>query len=227
MRQALWLLISLDKELWTIVGRSLLVSGLAVSAAGLIGIPLGAVAAVARQTKWLRSIMVAVNAFMGLPPVVVGLVVYLLLTRRGPLGEWQLLFTVPAMVLVQFILALPIVTGLSYSAVRSVDSGIRDAARTLGATPVQEVVAVLREAHSGILVAVAAGLGRVTAEVGAVMLVGGNIAERTRVMTTAIVLETRKGNFALALGLGVVLVLISLTLNIIISALGSRGGVHE
>lgn len=219
---ALKLLFSFDPYLWGIVGRSIHVSLLAITLAGLLAVPLGAVLGLMSKNRALRAFIVINNALMGLPPVVAGLVVYIILSRQGPLGSWQLLFTVTAMVIVQVVLAFPIILGLSHSAVQAVHPGIREAAKTLGASPRQQVLAVMREARSGLLVAVAAGLGRVLAEVGAVMLVGGNIAGRTRVMTTAIVLETRQGNFGLAMGLGLVLILLSLGLNMLINALGEK-----
>jgi tungstate transport system permease protein len=220
---ALKLLFNLDPHLWGIVGRSLQVSLLAIALAACLAVPLGAVLGLIRENRFLKGFIVFNNALMGLPPVVAGLVVYILLSRQGPLGSWQLLFTVTAMVIVQVVLAFPIILGLSLSAVQAVPPGIREAAKTLGASPREQVLAVMREAKGGLLVAIAAGLGRVLAEVGAVMLVGGNIAGRTRVMTTAIVLETRQGNFGLAMGLGLILILLSVGLNMLINALGGKG----
>ena len=221
--EAFRMLAGFDPELWDIIGRSLLVSVLAVSMAGVVAIPAGAVLGLARQTRFTVLIISTANALMGLPPVVAGLLIYMILTRNGPLGQYQLLFTVTAMVIVQLVLALPIIFSLTNSAVRAVDPGITDAARTLGASKVKAALAVLREARGGLVTAIAAGLGRVLAEVGAVMLVGGNIAGRTRVMTTAIMLETRQGNFEMALGLGLVLIIISLGLNFLIGTLSRQG----
>jgi tungstate transport system permease protein len=150
---------------------------------------------------------------MGLPPVVVGLFVYLLLSRSGPLGFMALLYTPVAMIVAQTILSFPIVTSLSHSAIVSVDPIIRQASMTLGATPFQTSLTVIREARYGIISALIAALGRVMAEVGAILIVGGNIAGFTRVMTTTIALETDKGNFELALALGIILLLISLAIN--------------
>ena len=222
--EAFRMLAGFDPELWDIVGRSLLVSVLAVGIAGIVAIPAGAVLGLARDTRLNRTIISTANALMGLPPVVAGLLIYMVLTRNGPLGEYQLLFTVTAMVIVQLVLALPIILSLTSSAVRAVDPGVSDAARTLGASRVQSALAVLREARSGLVTAVAAGLGRVLAEVGAVMLVGGNIAGRTRVMTTAIMLETRQGNFEMALGLGMILIILSLGLNFLMGTLSRQQG---
>jgi tungstate transport system permease protein len=146
--------------------------------------------------------------------VVAGLFLYLFLSRSGPLGSLGLLYTPTAMVVVQAILACPIVASLSHAAIVRVDPVIRQAAITLGATPLQEVVTVIREARYGIMAGVMAGLGRVMAEVGAVIIVGGNIAGYTRVMTTTIALETDKGDFELAIALGIILLLIALGINL-------------
>jgi tungstate transport system permease protein len=162
---------------------------------------------------------------MGLPPVVVGLFVYLLLSRKGPLGFMGLLYSPTAMIVAQTILALPIVTALCHSAIRNVDPIIRQAARTLGATSGQETLAVIREARYGILSAVIAAFGRVMAEVGAILIVGGNIAGYTRVMTTTIALETDKGNFELALALGIILLTISFVINAALHGVQKRGSV--
>ena len=160
---------------------------------------------------------------MGLPPVVVGLFVYLLLSRSGPLGFFSLLYTPIAMVIAQSILAFPIVTSLSHSAIVSVDPIIKQAAATLGATPFQVSLTVIREARYGIMSGVIAAFGRVMAEVGAILIVGGNIAGYTRVMTTTIALETDKGNFELALALGVILLTISLTINSVLRLIQKKG----
>jgi tungstate transport system permease protein len=172
----------------------------------------------------LRGLLIsALNAFMGLPPVVVGLFVYLLFSRSGPLGFFGLLYTPSAMIIAQTILAFPIVASLSHSAIVSVDPIIRQASLSLGATSFQVSLAVINEARYGILSAVIAGFGRVMAEVGAILIVGGNIAGHTRVMTTTIALETDKGNFELALALGIILLVISLGINVLIHVVQKRG----
>ena len=160
---------------------------------------------------------------MGLPPVVVGLFLYLILSRSGPLGFMGLLYTPWAMVLAQTILAFPIVASLCHAAIVGVNPLIREAARTLGATPIQVSIAVIREARFGILSGIIAALGRVLAEVGAILMVGGNIAGYTRVMTTTIALETDKGNFELALALGIILLSISLLINFALRLIQKRG----
>lgn len=191
-----------DKELLSIVTLSLEVSLLAIALATLIGVPLGV--CLGRCRFPLKSLVVsAANTLMGLPPVVVGLVLYLILSRRGVLGFLSLLYTPAAMVLAQWLLALPIVVALSHSAVAGVDPVIAQAARALGASPFQTSMAVVREARYALSSAVIAAFGRVTAEVGAVFMVGGNIAGHTRVMTTAIAMEVDKGGFELALSLGI------------------------
>ena len=192
---------------------SLKVSGLALVLATLLGIPLAAWLGLKRFPG--RDLIInLLNTFMGLPPVVVGLFVYLLLSRKGPFGFLGLLYSPSAMVLAQTILAFPIVSALCHSAIVNVPPMIRQAARTLGATPSQEAVLVVREARYGIMAGIIAGFGRVMAEVGAILMVGGNIAGYTRVMTTTIALETDKGDFELAIALGIILLLISLAINV-------------
>lgn len=199
-------------ELWQIVALSLAVSLSAVALASLCGLPLGAVIAVGRFPG-RHAVIVLLNALMGLPPVVVGLLVYLLLSRAGPLGELGLLFTPGAMVIAQTILILPIVAALCRQAVDDAFREYEEQLRSLGVSRGRAALTVLWDIRFSLLTAVLAGLGRALAEVGAVMIVGGNIDGVTRVMTTAIALETSKGDLPLALGLGVVLVVVVLVLN--------------
>ena len=207
------LILTINPELLRIILLSLQVSGSALVIATVLGLPLGA--ALAWRRVPLRGLVISlINTGMGLPPVVAGLFLYLFLSRSGPLGSLGLLYTPTAMVVVQAILACPIVASLSHAAIVRVDPVIRQAAITLGATPLQEVVTVIREARYGIMAGVMAGLGRVMAEVGAVIIVGGNIAGYTRVMTTTIALETDKGDFELAIALGIILLLIALGINL-------------
>jgi len=209
---ALRLVTTFDPELVRIIALSLEVSGLALTFATVLGVPFGALLALKRFP--LRSLMLTLlNTGMGLPPVVVGLFLYLILSRSGPLGFMALLYTPSAMIIAQTILAFPIVASLSHAAIVGVDPIIRTASQTLGATPRQEAVTMVLEARYGILAAVIAAFGRVSAEVGAVLMVGGNIANYTRVMTTTIALETDKGNFDLGIALGVVLLTLSLLVN--------------
>ena len=222
--QAFKLIFHLDQTLFGIIFLSLKVSGSALLMATAIGLPAGALLGLKRFPG--RDLAISgTNTLMGLPPVVVGLIVYLLLSRKGPLGFMGLLYSPTAMVVAQTILALPIVTALCHSAIVNVDPVIRLSARTLGATPGQETIAVIREARYGILSAVIAAFGRVMAEVGSILIVGGNIAGYTRVMTTTIALETDKGNFELALALGIILLAISFVINALLHGVQKRGSV--
>jgi tungstate transport system permease protein len=209
------LVTAFDTELWPIVWLSLRVAGTALVLSALAGIPLGAWLGLARFTG-KRLLTVLIYTGMGLPPVVVGLAVYLLLSRTGPLGGLDWLFTPQAMVLAQTIIALPLIAGLTTAAVGSVPAELFLQVRSLGASPWQARWTVLREARTGVVVAVAAGFGRVMSEVGAALLVGGNIEGHTRVLTTAIVLETSKGQFALALALGGWLLTLTLLVNLFV-----------
>jgi len=207
------LIITLNPELLGIIWLSLKVSGAALALATLLGVPVGAFLALRRVP--LKGLVVSLlNTGMGFPPVAAGLFLYLLLSRSGPLGFLGLLYTPGAMVIAQCLLAFPIVASLALAAIVNVDPVIRQAAVTLGATPLQETITVIREARYAIMAGLMAGLGRVMAEVGAIIIVGGNIAGYTRVMTTTIALETDKGNFELAIALGVILLAISLTITL-------------
>jgi tungstate transport system permease protein len=220
--KAFSLILTIDRELVGIIMLSLQVSGTAMLIASLIGIPAGTTAALLRFPG--RGLVITLsNTFMGLPPVVVGLFVYLILSRSGPLGPMGLLYTPSAMIVAQIILALPIVTSLCHSAIVNVDPIIGQAAAALGATPFQKALTIVREARHGIFSGIIAGLGRVMAEVGAILIVGGNIAGYTRVMTTTIALETDKGNFELALALGIILLIISLIINMGLYVLQKKG----
>ena len=207
-----------EARLWDIVWLSLQVSLSAVAAASLLGLPLGAAIAVGRF-RGRHVLIVLLNALMGLPPVVVGLVVYLLLSRAGPLGPLGLLFTPGAMVLAQTVLILPIIAALSRQAVEDAWREYEEQLRSLGVHGVQAALTVLWDIRFSLLTTLLAGLGRAAAEVGAVMIVGGNIDGVTRVMTTAIALETSKGDLPLALGLGIVLLAIVVALNFCASAI--------
>lgn len=209
---AFHLIVSLDPAFVEIVGLSLTVSLSAVAIACVIGMPVGALLALSRFPG-RRAAVVTINALMGLPPVVVGLVVYLMLSRSGPLGVLGLLFTPQAMVIAQVILVVPIVAALARQTTAGLWEEYSEQLRSMGATPVGAMPTLLWEGRAALFTAALAGFGRASAEVGAVMIVGGNIDHVTRVMTTAIALETSKGDLALALSLGIVLVLISLSVN--------------
>jgi tungstate transport system permease protein len=204
--------IFLDLRLWEIVALSLQVSLSAVALATVLGLPLGAAVAVGRFPG-RHALIVLLNALMGLPPVVVGLLVYLLLSRAGPLGELGLLFTPAAMVLAQTILITPIIAALTRQAIEDAWRDYEEQLRSLGASRMSAALTLVWDTRFSLLTAVLAGLGRASAEVGAVMIVGGNIDGVTRVMTTTIALETSKGDLPLALGLGVVLIAMVLVIN--------------
>ncbi len=206
------LLLGLDPDLIGIVRLSLLVSLTAVILAALVGLPLGAAVALFRFPG-RRAVVVMLNALMGLPPVVVGLVVYLTLSRAGPLGFLGLLFTPAAMIIAQWVLVTPLVAALARQAVEDLWAEYEEQLRSLGAGPGRAIPTLLWDGRFTVLTTVLAGFGRAIAEVGAVIIVGGNIAHVTRVMTTAIALETGKGELALALGLGIVLMVLSLAVN--------------
>ncbi len=216
IREAFGLLFSGDPYLWQIIGRSLQVSSSAVLLGLIAGIPLGTWLALARFPG--RGVAVAVvNTGLALPPVVVGLFVYILLSRQGALGGLGWLYTPSAMVAAQFVLAAPYVAAITLAAVQSVPPELRLQARALGAGRWQALLLHLREARLSLMAAVAAGFGAVISEVGAVMMVGGNVAGETRVMTTAIVLETRRGHFATAMALGLILLAIAFAANAFIT----------
>jgi tungstate transport system permease protein len=201
-----------DPQLAQIVLLSLRVSLTAVAFATLIGLPLGAAIGVGRF-RGRRALIVALNALMGLPPVVVGLVVYLMLSRAGPLGQLGILFTPAAMVIAQTILIAPIVAALSRQVIEDAWQEYREQLRSLGARQSTAALTLLWDTRFSLVTIVLAGFGRAAAEVGAVIIVGGNIDGVTRVMTTAIALETSKGDLPLALGLGIILISLVLVLN--------------
>lgn len=209
---ALALVVGLDPALVQIVRLSLAVSLSAVMFATMLGLPLGAAVALTRFPG-RGAVVVLLNAFMGLPPVVVGLVVYLLLSRAGPLGSLGLLFTPSAMVVAQTVLVLPIIAALTRQIVEDLWAEYREQLVSFGVGPMRAIPALLWDGRFSLLTAVLAGFGRAAAEVGAILIVGGNIAGVTRTMTTAIALETSKGDLALALGLGLVLIVLVALIN--------------
>lgn len=214
--EAFRLLVSLDAYVVEILVRSLQVSGGALAIAVLIGLPFGALLGLARFPG--RRLLVALTyTGFALPPVVVGLVVYLILSNQGPAGGLELLFSPSAIVFAQAVLAAPYVAGVSLAAIQAVPPDVRLQARALGATRTRALWAQLREARLGVLAAVIAGFGAVISEVGAATMVGGNIVGETRVLTTAIVLETRRGNFETAVALGIILLSIVLIVNLLLT----------
>ena len=212
IEQALGLVAGADPGLYAIVALSLRVSLAATLLAAAIGLPLGAAIAVGRFPG-RRPLVVLLNAMMGLPPVVVGLVVYLMLSRAGPLGAWGILFTPAAMVIAQTILITPIMAALSRQFIEDAWREYEEQLTSLGVSRFRAAFTLLGDTRLSLLTVVLAGFGRAAAEVGAVMIVGGNIDGVTRTMTTAIALETSKGDLPLALGLGIVLIAIVLGLN--------------
>lgn len=225
LKQAVHLIGTGDSAVFEIILLSLFVTGLALAISSLVGVPAGAVLGLWSRIRMRGLITVTLYTGMGLPPVVVGLAVYLLLSRSGPLGGLGWLFTPRGMILAQIIIALPVVTGLTMAAVQAVDPALRQQVRALGATRWQELAAVLREARIGVMAAIVAAFGSIISEVGAVMLVGGNIEGHTRVLTTAIVLNTRMGEFDLALALGIILLLLTFLANSALFWLQRRGEV--
>jgi tungstate transport system permease protein len=203
----------MDPALREIIAMTLRVTGSALLLATLLGLPLGLALGLRRNLPGRGCLLPLIYTGMGVPPVLAGLVVYLLLSNQGPLGDLRWLFTPAAMVTAQTLIALPLVVGLTIASVQAVDPLTHLQVRALGATRRQLAWTILLEARVGVLAAIVAAFGRIVAEVGAVMLVGGNIEGQTRVLTTAIVLETRRGNFALAAALGIILMIIAFALN--------------
>ena len=207
-----FLLIGVDEILGASI-LSIIVSGLAVAIGTLIGLPIGGVIAL-REFRGKTTLITVIHSLMGIPPILGGLLVFLLVSRSGPLGFLQLLFTPEAMVLAQVLIVTPIITGLVQSSVSSVNRKVRDLAVSLGANQTQLTFTILREARIGISAAIVAGFGRAISEVGAILMVGGGIRFLTRNLTVGLFLAVELGNFALALTLGVILLLISFTVNL-------------
>jgi tungstate transport system permease protein len=218
LEAAFWLIVTGDADLIEITLRSLQVSLSALVIASCIALPFGTWLAI-RRFRFRRFAIAVLNAMMGLPPVVVGLIVYLLLSRSGPFGVFGLLFTPSAMIIAQVIIITPLIASITHQAMRELWAEYHDLLISLNATPRQRIVALILDGRRALLTAALAGFGRAIGEVGAIMIVGGNIDHATRVLTTAIALETGKGDFALALGLGFVLIALALGVNLIIHTL--------
>ena len=225
LNSAFMLVISLDSDLLEIVLRSLQVTLTAVVVASIIGLPLGAWLAVNRF-KYRRATIAFLNALMGLPPVVVGLIVYILFSRSGPFGVFGLLFTPTAMIIAQVIIITPLIASIAHQAIRDLWADYHDLLISLNTSRRQRMKTLIWDARRSLLTASLAGFGRAIGEVGAIMIVGGNIDHATRVLTTAIALETGKGDFALALGLGFILIGLAVAVNMGIHILSKneRGG---
>src|ERR1700761_108994 len=210
---ALQLILTADPTLFTIVKLSLLISLSATLVAALVGLPLGALIALTRF-RGREAAIVTLNALMGLPPVVVGLAIYLTLSRSGPLGAWGLLFTPTAMVIAQTVLVIPIVSALARQTIEDLWGEYRDALAAMNVRPLRRISTLIWDARFSLVTALLAGFGRAAAEVGAIIIVGGNIEYFTRTMTTTIALETSKGNLPLAMGLGLILIFIIVAINV-------------
>lgn len=215
---ALRLIVTLDGDLVEITLRSLRVTLTATAIASLIALPLGALLAV-RRFRFRRATIAILNALMGLPPVVVGLIVYILFSRSGPFGVLGLLFTPTAMIIAQVIIIVPLITSIAHQALRDIWAEYHDLLISLGASGRQRVATLIWDGRRSLITAGLAGFGRGIGEVGAIMVVGGNIDHVTRVLTTAIALETGRGDFALALGLGFVLIGLAVSVTLIIHSL--------
>jgi tungstate transport system permease protein len=205
----------LGSGLWEVIGLTLRVTGTALALSALVGVPAGAALAFSRFPG--RGLLVTlVYTGMGFPPVVVGLAVYLLLSRSGPAGSLEWLFTPYAMIVAQCIIALPLIAGLTQTAIESIDPELRLQISSMGASRRQQISTLVLEARQGVIASLVAGFGGIISEVGAAMLVGGNIEGSTRVLSTDIILQTRQGNFALALALGGVLLAITFGVNVVL-----------
>ena len=213
--QAFWLVVTLDPDLAEITLRSLQVTLTALVIACLIALPFGAYLSVQRF-RYRRTAIAVINALMGLPPVVVGLIVYVFLSRDGPLGVLGLLFTPTAMIIAQVIIIVPLITSIAHQSLRDLWAEYHDLLISMNTTRRQRMATLLWDGRRALLTASLAGFGRAIGEVGAIMIVGGNIDHATRVLTTAIALETGKGNFALALALGFILIALAIAVNLMI-----------
>ncbi|NQT38733.1 MAG: ABC transporter permease [Planctomycetes bacterium] len=224
LENALRLVLSLDANVVEYAQRTLLIALVSTLIASLIGIPVGMFIA-ERRFPGKRAVVTLLNTLLAVPTVAVGLLVYTLLSRNGPLGSWELLFTVPGIIIGEVLLIVPIVTAFTVTAVARTDRDVRKTALTLGANSRQALWIVFRESRFGVLAAVIAAFGRVVSEVGVAMIVGGNADEFTRTLTTATVQNVDMGNFALALALGLVLLAISLSVNVLFQYF--QGGGHQ
>lgn len=223
LREALRLIFTGDAELRDVAFRTIVVSGSATLLAMFAGVPAGYVLA-RRQFRGRTFLLAAINTGMGAPPIVVGLVVWLLLVRSGPFGDLELIYTKRAMVIAQVLIAIPLVAGFTAAAVQALPAGLPDLLATLGAGPVRRLWLLAREARLGVLAAVMAGFGAAVSEVGASMVTGGNLRGQTRVLTTAIATETSRGQNANAIALGLILLAMTFAVNLLLTFAQQRRG---
>ncbi|MDD4362889.1 MAG: ABC transporter permease [Atribacterota bacterium] len=221
LQKAVILIFSFDKEIYQIVLFSLRVSSFAIVLASFFGVPIGFLMAI-KDFKGKNISLILLNNALAIPTVVIGLLIYSFISRVGPLGYFGLLYTPTAVIIGQFVLSLPIIIALTNSAIQGIDIKVRNTALTLGATELQAAWTVIKEARYAVMSAVIVGFGRNIAEVGAAMMLGGNIKGSTRTMTTAISLETSKGEFGFGIALGIILLFISLSINIFLSYLQNK-----
>jgi len=219
--EAFVLIFSFDEEIWEIIFLSIRVSGTAVILASIIGLPLGSYLGL-REFRGKKPLSNLLNTFMGFPPVVMGLIIFLMLSRSGPLGGLGILYTTIAMIIAQLFLAIPIVIGTSKAAIESVDPALRETIMSFGCRERQLWWELIKESKKSIIAGILIAFGQAISEVGAVMIVGGNIRWHTRTFTTAIVLQTRMGEFGMAIALGMVLILITFILNYTLTHLQSK-----
>jgi tungstate transport system permease protein len=218
---AFFLIFTFDPEVWGIIELSIRVSGTAVILATLISLPIGSYIAL-REFRGKKTLTNFINTFMGFPPVVMGLFIFLLLSRSGPLGSLGLLYSTTAMIIAQLLLAIPIIIGTSKAAIESVDPVLKETIQSLGSNERQLWWELIKESKRSVIAGVLVAFGQAISEVGAVMIVGGNIRWHTRTFTTSIVLQTRMGEFGMALALGLILIIIAFSLNYSLTHLQSR-----
>lgn len=219
--QAFILIFTFDQEIWEIIFLSIRVSGSATFIATIVALPIGSYLGL-REFRAKKTISNLINTFMGFPPVVMGLIIFLLLSRSGPFGSAGLLYTTTAMIIAQFFLALPIIVGTTKAAIESVDPALKETVQSLGSTEGQLWWELIKESKKSIIAGIVVAFGQALSEVGAVIIVGGNIRWHTRTFTTAIVLQTRMGEFGMAIALGLVLIIITFILNYTLTHLQTR-----
>ena len=219
--QAFVLIFTFDQEIWEIIGLSIRVSGTATFIAALISLPIGSYLAL-REFRGKKTLTNLINTFMGFPPVVMGLIIFIILSRSGPAGPLGLLYTTTAMIIVQLILAIPIIIGTTKAAIESVDPALKETVLSLGSKEIQLWWELIKESKKSIIAGILIAFGQAISEVGAVIIVGGNIRWHTRTFTTAIVYQTRMGEFGMAIALGLILIIITFILNYILTHLQSK-----